>query len=193
MSIQTLLSKKHLLNKNSLLSALLALVAILIIVRITPPSVDPIVKLVISKNRTGITNIHQPRDIEATREVMVDRVNLHHKGRFSHPKLGNIADYSDDFFVDINHSIKVTKADSYRFILGSDDGFSISVDGKLLCEFAGDRPYTAQPCITFLSEGIHQIQISYFQGFANSGLTVQYARGNEKPRWFGDDSDNVKF
>ena len=45
-------------NKNSIFTALIALTVILILVRITPVTVDPVVKLVISKNRVGITNIY---------------------------------------------------------------------------------------------------------------------------------------
>ncbi|HSC67639.1 MAG TPA: PA14 domain-containing protein [Cellvibrio sp.] len=181
------------LTKNSLFSALIALTVVMILVRITPVTVDPVVKLVISKNRTGITNIHQQRDIEFTREVMVDRLNLLDKSRFSHPTLGNVATYSDDFFVDVDHKITIKKSDNYRFLIGSDDGFSLTIDGKPICEHLGDRPYTVQPCLIFLNEGEHQVHVSYFQGFGNSGFTVEYARGDEKQRWFGEDSDSVKF
>lgn len=183
----------NLINKNSIFTALIAFTVIVIVVRITPVTVDPVVNVVISKNRVAISNIYQPRDIEFTREVMVDQLNLLDKGRFSHPKLGNIATYSDDFFVDVAHKIIIKQADTYRFMMGSDDGFSLKVDGKLICEHLGDRPYTIQPCMIFLSEGEHQVEISYFQGFGNSGFTVEYARGNEKPRWFGEDSNSVKF
>jgi hypothetical protein len=184
---------QNLLTKNSIFTALLLLIVVIIVVRITPVSVDPVVKLVISKNRVSINNIHQQRDIEFTRDVMIDRLNLHDKSRFSHPKLGNIANYSDDFFVDVDHKITVKKSDNYRFLVGSDDGFSLSIDGKLLCEHLGDRPFTVQPCLIFLKEGEHQVHVSYFQGFGNSGFTVEYARGDEKPLWFGDDSAAVKF
>jgi hypothetical protein len=184
---------QQLLNKNSIFTALIALTVIIILVRITPVTVDPVVKLVISKNRVSIGNIHQQRDIEFTREVMVDQLNLLDKSRFSHPKLGNIATYSDDFFVDVDHKITVKQADTYRFLMGSDDGFSLSIDGKVICEHLGDRPYTVQPCLIFLNEGEHQVHISYFQGFGNSGFTVEYARADEKQRWFGEDSNSVKF
>ncbi len=193
MAIQSLLNKNVLLHKNTIFSALLALVTILILVRITPVTVDPVVKLVISKNRVSIGNIYQARDIEVTREVMVDRLNLEEKSRFRHPKLGNVATYTDDFFVDVNHTITVKQADTYRFLMGSDDGFSLRIDGKLICEHLKDRPYSVQVCMTHLNEGQHQVAISYFQGFGNSGFTVQYARGDEKPNWFGDDSKSVKF
>ncbi|HCS63324.1 MAG TPA: serine protease [Cellvibrio sp.] len=187
MNIQTIL------NKNSIFTALIALTVIIILVRITPVSVDSVVKVVISKNRVGISNIYQQRDIEFTREVWIDVLDLEESNRFGHPKLGNIATYSDDFFVDIDHKITVKQADTYRFLMGSDDGFSLSIDGKLVCEHLGDRPYTVQPCLIFLNEGDHQVHISYFQGFGNSGFTVEYARGDEKPHWFGEDSKSVKF
>lgn len=187
------LSNINLLPKNTLLSALLLLVALLIAIRITPVSVDPVVKLVISKNHTSISNIYQQRDIQFVREVMVDRLNLLVKSRFSHPELGNIATYSDDFFVDINHTITVKKTDTYRFLMGSDDGFSLRIDDKLICEHLGDRPYSVQVCMVHLTEGQHQVAMSYFQGYGNSGFTVQYARGDEKPRWFGEDSRAITF
>jgi hypothetical protein len=181
------------INKNTVFSALLALILVLIAVRITPVHVDQVVKVVITKNATSIGNIHQERNISTTKEVMVDRLNLLDKSRFSHPKLGNIANVTDDFFVDVDHSIKITKADNYRFMIGSDDGFSLSIDNKLLCEHQTDRPYSVQACMIFLTEGTHQFHLSYFQGFGNSGLTVEYARGDEKQHWFGDDSDSVEF
>lgn len=183
----------YLANKNSIFTALIALTVILILVRITPVSVEPVIKLVISKNRVSISNIHQLREIEATREVMVDKLNLIESNRFRHPKLGNVATYSEDFFVDVNHQITVNETDSYRFMVGSDDGFSLTINGKLICEHLGDRPYSVQPCRIHLEKGQHQVNISYFQGFGNSGFTVEYARGDGKTFWFGEDSSDMTF
>lgn len=181
------------LTKNWLFSIALAFTSLLIIYRVIPVSVDQVVKLTINKNRTGISNIYQQRDTEFTREVWVDVLDLETKSRFGHPKLGNVATYSDDFFVDVDHKITVKDADTYRFMVGSDDGFSLKIDGKLICEHLGDRPFSVQPCTIHLNEGEHQVQISYFQGYGNSGFTVEYARGDDKPRWFGEDSRSVKF
>jgi hypothetical protein len=184
---------QYLLNKNSVFSLLLAAVVILILYRITPISVDPVINAVIVKNRVGIRAINQERDVESTREVMIDRLNLLDEGRFRHPKLGNIAIYSDDFFLDVNHTIKVKTAGNYTFTAGSDDGFTLTIDDKLICEHPGDRPFSEQNCQVFLTEGEHRVYVSYFQGFGNSGFTLKYARGDEKPKWFGDDSDDVSF
>ena len=184
---------QSLLTKNWLFSLALALVTLLIVYRIIPVTVDPVVKLVISKNRVSIANIYQQRDIESSNEAWVDVLNLEYKSRFGHAKLGNVGNYSEDFFVDVDHKITITKSDNYRFLIGSDDGFSLSIDGKLICEHLGDRPFSVQPCMIFLNEGEHQVHISYFQGYGNSGFTVEYARGDEKQHWFGEDSDSVKF
>lgn len=187
------MNKKYLLNKNSLFTAILLVIVVIILVRITPTYIDPVVKLAIHKNRTNITNIYQQRDIEFTREVMVDRLNLLDKSRFSHPKLGNIATFSDDFFVDVVHTIDVLEAGQFRFLVGTDDGFSLSIDGKKICEHLADRPFSVQPCFVELSKGKHQFNLSYFQGYGNSGLTVEYAYGDGRQHWFGDDSDVMAF
>jgi len=171
----------------------LAVVVVLIAIRITPISVDKNVELIISKNRTNIKSIYQPREIERTKSVMVDKINLIVKNRFMHPKLGNIADASDDFFVDINQTINVKNAGSYRFLIGTDDGFSLKIDEKLICEHLGDRPYSIQTCTTELSKGTHKFQFSYFQGFGNSGLTLEYVRGEGTQHYYGEESGDMSF
>jgi hypothetical protein len=181
------------MNKNSILSILLAVVAVAIIWRITPVYVDPVVKLVISKNRAHIGTIHQPRDIEISKEVMVDNLNLHEKSRFRHPKLGEIG-YGDQFFVDVNHEFTVKKPGRYRFNIASDDGFSAAIDGKLLCEFQQDRPFTMESCPVNLTAGKHQFKLSYFQGYGQSGLTVEYMNTDDnKSYFFGKDSKHIAF
>lgn len=181
------------LNKNWAFSLLWVVVVALILHRIIPPSVDKVVKLVITKNSVSIGNINQPRNVQLTKIVWVDKLNLRVKERFSHPKLGNIAGYTDDFFVDVDHEIKALKSGQYRFMVGSDDGFNLSVDGKKLCEYPADRPYSVQACFVQLSPGKHQVHISYFQGYGNSGLTVQYAFANDPEHWFGEDSASMSF
>ncbi|MET0356413.1 MAG: PA14 domain-containing protein, partial [Cellvibrio sp.] len=132
-------------NKNIVFSVLLAVIVIVIVNRIIPPHVSPVFDVVISKNRASITDIHQPRDIEMTKTVKIDRINLADKSRFRHSKLGDIG-YSNDFFVDIDAPFKVKKAGDYIFYLGSDDGFALSIDGKPICEWTHDRPLTVDQC-----------------------------------------------
>lgn len=181
------------INKNITLSIILGIVTLLIINQITPPSVDAVIKLTISKNRAGISNIHQTRNIEFTKEVMVDVLDLSEKNRFRHPKLGDIG-YVDNFFVDISKKFTVKTAGKYRFNVSSDDGFSLTIDGKRLCEHVRDRPLTLQSCPIDLSAGEHQFDLVYFQGFGNAGLKVDYLNELDKKVYvFGENSKHLNF
>jgi hypothetical protein len=181
------------LNKNIVLSALLAVVMGVILNRVIPPHVDAVFSLVISKNRVGITDIHQARDIEMTKTVMVDRIDLADKSRFRHAKLGEIG-YANDFFVDIDSPFSVKVAGDYIFYVGSDDGFVLNVDNKKLCEWTHDRPLTIDNCRVQLTEGEHQFKLSYFQGYGNAGLTMSYANADNGTQYLaGKNSKYIKF
>jgi hypothetical protein len=179
------------LNKNTIVSALLLLIAGLIIYRIAPVYVPGNLTAVISKNGSDIRNINQARDIIKTHSVKLDKLNLYHKGKFGHPKLGNIAKTSDDFFLDVDQMITINKEGNYQFLVGSDDGFSLTIDNKKICEHPSDRPYSIQSCNIFLTKGKHRLQATYFQGFGNSGFTLQYRATNKKIYWFGENSADL--
>lgn len=181
------------MTKNTVLTALLVLVVVAIFIRITPPYVSNVVKLEISKNKQAISRIDQPREIDYSRTLWVDRLDLSAKNQLRHSKLGKIG-YSDNFFIDINHEFTVKTAGEYRFLIGSDDGFIATVDGNELCRFNTDRPYSKQTCRVTLDEGKHQFELQYFQGGGHAGLTVEYMRaGAGKPRFFGENSEDVVF
>ena len=180
-------------NKNTVFSVLLAIIVVAIINRITPPYVDDVFNVVISKNRTTITDIHQVRDIEMTKIVKVDRIDLADKSRFRHAKLGDIG-YSGDFFVDIDAPFRVKKAGEYIFYVGSDDGFVFSVDSKKICEWTQDRPLTTDTCNVNLSAGEHSFKLVYFQGYGNAGLTMSYAFATDSTQYAaGDNSRYLEF
>ena len=181
------------LNKNTIFSIVLAIITSAIIYRITPTYVNDVFTLVISKNRTTITDIHQTRDIEMSKVVKLDHLNLVNKSRFRHPKLGDIG-YSGDFFVDINAPFLVKKAGDYVFYLGSDDGYVFSVDGKKICEWTHDRPFTTDICHVNLSAGKHNFTLAYFEGYGNSGLSVSYALSTDGTQYVaGDNSKYLAF
>jgi hypothetical protein len=180
-------------NKNILFSVLLAIIVLVIINRIVPPFVSQVFNVVISKNRVAITDIHQPRDIEMTKTVKIDRINLADKSRFRHPKLGDIG-YSGDFFVDIDAPFTVKKAGDYIFYLGSDDGFIFSVDGKQLCEWTHERPLAVDSCRVNLTSGEHTFKLVYYQGYGNAGLTMSYSNAEDGRQYLaGDDSKYISF
>ncbi|RYY73717.1 MAG: serine protease [Gammaproteobacteria bacterium] len=180
-------------NKNIVFSVVLAVITYAIVNRVIPPHVTPVFDVVISKNRSSITDVNQARDIELSKTVKIDLINLAEKSRFRHPKLGDIG-YANDFFVDINAPFTVKRAGEYVFFLSSDDGFSFSVDGKQLCEFAKDRPLSTDTCRVNLTEGKHTFKLTYFQGGGMAGLTMSYAFASDGKQYLaGDDSKYISF
>jgi len=180
-------------NKNLVFSVLLTVITFAIINRITPPHVNGVFNLVISKNRTSIANIHQQRDIEMSKIVKVDRINLAEKSQFRHPKLGEIG-YSGDFFMDLDAPFTVKKSGDYLFFVSSDDGFILSVDGKQLCEWTHDRPLTRDTCNIHLNEGQHSFKLVYYQGYGNAGLLMNYRFSTDSSEYFmGDNSKYLSF
>ncbi len=159
----------------------------------TPAFISPVFELKISKNNAAIQTLSQVRDIGATKSLWVDKLMLRDGARLVHPKLGVIG-FSDSFFIDIERDFTVKKSGYYTLLPGSDDGFSLDVDGKRLCSFETDRPYTVQPCRIELNEGVHTFKLSYFQGGGHAGLTLAYqADGEKKQYWFGENSRFIHF
>lgn len=178
------------LNKNTIFSIVLLVVICAIFNKVIPPHVDKVFSVVLSKNRVGITDIHQTRDIEYTKTVMIDRIDLTEKSRFRHPKLGDIG-FGNDFFADIEAPFTVHIAGDYVFYLGSDDGFTFSVDGRQICEWTHDRPLTTDSCHIRLKEGEHRFKLTYFQGFGNSGLIMSYSNTTSSSQYLA--GQNSKF
>ena len=187
------LKNTTLLYKNIAFSVILAVIAIVIVHRIIPSHVDAVFTMTVSKNRVSITNIHQARDIELSKQVKIDRINLADKSRFRHEKLGDLG-YAGDFFADINAPFTVKVEGDYYFYVASDDGFAFSVDSVQLCQWERDRPLTTDVCHVHLAAGVHQFALSYFQGYGNAGLIVNYSNSAEGKQYFaGENSKYVKF
>lgn len=180
-------------DRNTALSLLLALIALAIVLRITPPMVSDVVELKLAKNATAIARIDQSRNIKHRRTLAVDRLDLSHRQQLRHPKLGRIG-YGEHFFVDIEHEFEVLEGGNYRFLVGSDDGFVLRIDGEELCRFDGDRPYRENVCPVRLEAGTHQFSLSYFQGGGHAGLRVRYRQvGASDSPFFGEDSRWMRF
>ena len=184
-----------LLNKNTYLSVLLLVAIVAIIYKITPPYVEKVFTVVVSKNRVGITDINQVRDIETSKTFMVDRIDLADKSKFRHAKLGDLG-FGNDFFADIEAPFTVHVAGGYQFYIGSDDGFAFTIDGKPVCEWAHapgqtDRPFATDTCHIRLTEGEHRFKLSYYQGYGNAGLVMSYSNNTSDTHYLA--GQNSKF
>lgn len=181
------------MNSNHFFSALLVSCACLIIWRLIPPSVDANFTLSLSKSRDNIEKINQPRNVSDTRQLNIDRIELNLDNHFKHATLGALG-WAEHFYADIESRFRVSEPGRFRFLVGSDDGFRLSIDGRLLCQYPTDRPYRKQSCYQTLSAGEHTLELSYFQGYGNAGLTLEASKdGDSKARFWGDKIEGIEY
>lgn len=186
---------KLVFNKNTLFSAVLLIVVVAILMKITPAHVDNVFTLVVSKNRSSILDIHQTRDIETSKTYRIDRIDLAEKSRFRHKELGDLG-FGNDYFADIEAPFTVHIAGDYVFYIGSDDGFAFEVDGRQVCEWTHtkdqhDRPFATDSCQIRLKEGEHRFKLSYYQGYGNAGLVMSYSNTSNSSQYLA--GQNSKF
>lgn len=175
------------------LSALLILVALLLVWQLWPPRVTPVLTLEIAANAVPIQHLEQPRSSRSRKRVQVDRLDLGHDGRLAHPRLGPIG-YEGPFFLDLEAGFEIVAGGDYRFIVASVDGFELAIDGQRLCGHARRRALTTETCPIRLGRGRHVLHLRHFQADVEGGLSVRYQRqGERNVHWLGQDSRHVRF
>lgn len=93
-----------------------------------------------------------------------------------------------DFGVVYNGYIKVEKTGMYNFILASDDGSKLSVDGKTIVTNDGLHAVIEREGLIYLNEGYHSVEIEFFQKGGGSGLElyIENLKDGEKQQVTGD-------
>ncbi len=163
------------LDKRHLLFGMVSLTTIVILFLVRPISLTPNVKAVLSKQKGNIQTIDTTRDISSTKTFYFDTIEFENSSSLIHKQMGPLG-FSDDFFIDFEANIDVRQEGDYIFTVRSDDGFRLFVDDRRLSEWLGDRPVAATEGSTFLTQGRHQIKLSYFQGYGNLGLSANYRK-----------------
>lgn len=181
------------LTQDTALSCVLVIVLLFIIVRILPTSVDNNLSMSVHKNKVAIEHLNQPRNLEFSKTVFLDKLDLSRDNRFAHPELGDIG-FSENFFADVETEFEILQRGDYRFLVASDDGFALEINGEELCRFTRNRPIRSQVCRVRLEEGKHKFKLRYYQGVGHAGLKVQYRRqGDADLHWFGEDSEYLEI
>ncbi|MDQ2077194.1 PA14 domain-containing protein [Marinimicrobium sp. ABcell2] len=181
------------MTKDTALTALLCLLAVLILRAMVPIGVDANLEMRVSQSNVPIRYLHQRRDIGMTKVVHLDKLDLARHNRFYHSNLGDVG-YGENFFADVEASFRITEPGTYVFVVASDDGFALRINGREVCSFVRDRALATQRCPIRLDAGSHDFQLSYFQGGGHAGLRVQYGRaGESKLYWFGENSPFLKL
>jgi hypothetical protein len=75
-----------------------------------------------------------------------------------------ITDRFEWFAIDYKGRFWISKPGRYRFCLVSDDGAILSIDEKTIINNDGIHPLATKTGTADLTDGIHDIRISYFQG-----------------------------
>lgn len=73
--------------------------------------------------------------------------------------------YGDEWFaIDYEGTFYVTRPGQYRFLLTSDDGAQLFIDGKRMINNDGIHAVQSEECSIRLEAGMHHLRVPYFQG-----------------------------
>jgi alpha-N-acetylglucosaminidase len=89
--------------------------------------------------------------------------------------LGEIESRNDHYALEYSGFIDVTAAGDYAFVLGSDDGSVLLLDGKPVIDNDGVHAYTERRGTVALASGKHPMTVRYFQTGGTRRLEVRYA------------------
>jgi cytochrome c553 len=92
-----------------------------------------------------------------------------------------VAQRTNDFGVRFQSSFQLEKSGKYKFLLGSDDGSRLVIDGKTVIDNDGVHPHQEKSVETILNAGWHDVIVDYMQGGGEWTLTVEI-EAKEFPR-----------
>ena len=99
-----------------------------------------------------------------------------------------VTDRFEWFAIDYTGRFWIEHPGSYRFLLTSDDGARLYIDGELVIDNDGIHPPTDKAGSVELAGGIHRIRVAYFQGIRfQVALVLQVAPPGEPFRIFSTD------
>lgn len=179
-------SKEHALFTAALVSALAVWSAMV------PTTPESFIRAVISGQRQAVRNINDPRSTTRKEELLLDVIDFPPGDSLTHRTLGPLG-YRSDFFIDLSASFEVIVPGEYEFRIASDDGFQLLIDGALVVQFEGDRPFGSTSGSIALAPGAHHLEIRYFQGYGNLGLQAYYTAPGEEPQLIGVSSESLRF
>jgi len=161
------------MKKNTFLLSMIILLGCFVIYKTTPTTIEPFIKATIAQQKTTVVTIDTPKNTASTKVFYLDTINFLEDITLKHGKLGTLG-FASNFFIDFEATMTVSKKELYHFLIASDDGFRLFIDGKPLCEFLGDRPLAKNECTVWLEKGDHVFFLSYFQGYGRLGVQAYY-------------------
>lgn len=94
----------------------------------------------------------------------------------------SIAKRKDHFGLRFDGTIKIDADGEYLFLLGSDDGSRLSIDGKVVIENDGVHPFSQKRKPLKLKAGLHSVVVEYFEQAGGEELQVLYELKGQPPQ-----------
>ncbi len=109
-------------------------------------------------------------------------------GRVDQFRLEKVGTRKTDFALLMIGYVEIEKAGMYTFYCGSNDGSALYMDNTLLIDNDGHHGFVELSEEMYLSEGIHQVEVRYFQLGGGQSLKVSWqGEGFEKRELSQDD------
>lgn len=168
------------------------LIAVFVLNKTISLPYNGVIKIQISKQTGAIVMLDSPRNISNRQHISVDTLYFPNTRVLTQKRYGSLG-FSENFFIDAVTDMHVLQSQEYHFNVLSDDGFRLKIDDKVICEHPENRPYGKTACVVKLSPGMHQFDLSYFQGGGPLGLHVTYGVQGSKMHDVGKNSEFIVF
>jgi hypothetical protein len=145
------------------------------------------------KQNGNVDHLDVPLNIDFQRTFYINTINFPEDQTLIHKDIGNFG-IQNNFLIDFNTAFEVKKEGNYLFIVASDDGFRLKLNGNMVGEFTNNRPFTTNQYNLFLEKGTYHYNLYYYQGFGGMGVVAEYQRMDDsKVRFIGENSYDFHF
>jgi len=168
------------------------LTGIFILYKSVPFKHSGVIDVTIMQQKGKIQTIDTPKNIGRKRHISIDTLNFPPSKTLTYKRFGMLG-FSNNFFINAKVAMWVHQKGLYTFVVASDDGFRLTMDNTLICEYIKDRPYRKSICKVNISKGKHTFNLNYFQGSGPLGLHATYSLKGKKFYDVGEDTSMITF
>ena len=120
------------------------------------------IRMTLQQNGEAIDTLQQPRKPTRTESRTINTIHFKTKYRLTHADLG-AWDYRENFFADFNTTLHLNRDCNITFLLVSDDGYALKLDGKPILSDPENHTISVDQVTQFLTRGDHTLHLAYFQ------------------------------
>lgn len=151
------------------------------------------IKMTVIKQRGNISDLNTPIDVDFENFFRINTINFPQNSTLKHKNYGEFG-FNSNFFLKFETLMKVKRSGLYVFYISSDDGFRLTINGEVVSEYVNNRPFTTTEAYIYLKNGIHRLEIFYFQGYGPCGIVASYKEIEDKRKYLiGKNSPYISF